>query len=168
MATAMTARKWRPSEPRRIEADLAAVWLELGRESPVSRALLANLIVVCHRPREASVDLAGPCDIPVEEVARRHPSRVIVLYHDPDETRRCPPVEAGVSVLTFGTAAMRFGVEQIAVRSACAEVSLPSIVRRLTRGGVPTSVWWTDDLSRTRPIEALVAMGRQLVYDSRK
>src|SRR5262249_46747766 len=41
------------------------------------------------------------------------------------------------------------------------------IVRRLLRGDVPTSIWWTDDLSRTQPVEALVSLARQLVYDSR-
>jgi glucose-6-phosphate dehydrogenase assembly protein OpcA len=59
-------------------------------------------------------------------------------------------------------------VEQIAVHSTCAEDSLPSIVRRLLRGDVPTSVWWTEDLSRVPPIAAIVAMGRQFLYDSRQ
>ena len=168
MAAALTARSWRPSHPNRIDADLAALWRELAHESPVSRAVLSNLVVVCHRPADASIDLAQPLDVPVEEVARRHPSRVIVLYHDPGETKSCSPLAAGVAVLTFGVPPSRFGVEQIVVRSACAEASLPSVVRRLTLGGVPISIWWTDDLARTRPLDALVTMGRQLIYDSRQ
>src|SRR4030095_13327952 len=51
---------------------------------------------------------------------------------------------------------------------ACAEVSLPSIVRRFLRGDRPTSLWWTEDLSRDVPSDALVDLARQLIYDSRK
>ena len=54
------------------------------------------------------------------------------------------------------------------VRSACAEASLPSIVRRFVRGDLPTTVWWTEDLSQVPPLESLVTMGRQLIYDSRQ
>ena len=53
-------------------------------------------------------------------------------------------------------------------RSACAEASLPSIVRRFVRGDLPTTVWWTEDLSQLPPLDALVTMGRQLLYDSRQ
>ena len=74
---------------------------------------------------------------------------------------------ASVCILLSGPPTARFGVEQIAVRSACAEASLPSIVRRLALGDIPTSVWWTEDVSRSTPLEALVTLGRQLVYDSR-
>jgi glucose-6-phosphate dehydrogenase assembly protein OpcA len=35
-------------------------------------------------------------------------------------------------------------------------------------GDLPTSVWWTEDLSQSPPVMALVAMGRQFVYDSRQ
>jgi glucose-6-phosphate dehydrogenase assembly protein OpcA len=35
-------------------------------------------------------------------------------------------------------------------------------------GDVPTSVWWTEDLSGTRPLAPLVTMGRQLLFDSRR
>ena len=48
------------------------------------------------------------------------------------------------------------------------EQSLPSIVRRLVLGDLPTSVWWTEDLSQTPPLAALATMGRQFVYDSRQ
>jgi glucose-6-phosphate dehydrogenase assembly protein OpcA len=32
---------------------------------------------------------------------------------------------------------------------------------------VPTSVWWTEDLSRVAPLPALVGTARQLLFDSR-
>jgi len=132
----------------------------------MSRAVLANLVVLCHRPGEAPLDLQAPLDIPIDEIACRHPSRVIVIHHNPTPAR-CSPVDAAVAITTFGAGPSRFGVEQIVIRSACADASLPSIVRRLALGGVPTSIWRTDDVARTGGVASLMTMARQLVYDSR-
>ena len=41
-------------------------------------------------------------------------------------------------------------------------------MRRLVLGDLPTSVWWTEDLSQTPPLTELATMGRQFVYDSRQ
>src|SRR5262249_40440936 len=57
-------------------------------------------------------------------------------------------------------------IERIAVRSSCAEASLPSLVRRFARGNLPIAVWWTEDFSTRRLIDPLVALGRQVVFDS--
>jgi glucose-6-phosphate dehydrogenase assembly protein OpcA len=168
MAPALVKRALRPSSPDTIDADLAAIWQEVARERPVARAVLSNLVVLCHRAADTPQDLSPPVVPPVEEVARRHPSRVIVLYHDPAERTESAPFAASVSVVTFDEQESRYGVEQIVVRSACSEASMPSIVRRLTLGSVPTSIWWTDDLSGGRPLQAIVTMGRQFVYDSRR
>jgi glucose-6-phosphate dehydrogenase assembly protein OpcA len=59
-------------------------------------------------------------------------------------------------------------VEQIVVRAPCASASLPSIVRGLVLGSLPTIVWWADDLSRSSPLHEVMAMGRQLLFDSRQ
>lgn len=58
------------------------------------------------------------------------------------------------------------GSELIAIQAACAQASIPSIVKRLTRGGVPTAVWWIGDLSRNSPPELMPTLGRQFLYDS--
>lgn len=161
-------RVHRPSAPDAIDADLKSLWTEAARETPVARAVMANLVVFCEHRRGERIDFEAPLtSIPLDEVVRRHPSRVLILHHSPSETGGGTPIAAAVSVVTFGAGGSRYGVEEIAVRSACAEASLPSIVRNLTRGDVPTSIWWTEDLSRTPPVNALLAMGRQLVYDSR-
>jgi glucose-6-phosphate dehydrogenase assembly protein OpcA len=161
-------RMYRPSAPEAIDADLETLWTEAARQTPVARALMTNLVVFCEHRRGERVDFERPVSVvPLDEVVRRHPSRVVILHHSPEDTDMAAPIAAAVSVVTFGAPAARYGVEQIAVRSACAEASLPSIVRNLTRGDVPTSIWWTEDLSRTPPVLALLAMGRQLVYDSR-
>lgn len=168
MANAVTDRVSRSSSPDRIEADLAALWREVARDGPVSRAVMSNLVVYCRCPADQNVDLGvPPADIPVEDVARQHPARVILLHHDLDAPDQLT-LAAHVGVLLFGPPAARYGVEQIVIRSACSEAALPSIVRPLMLGDVPTTVWWTEDLSRTRPLTPLVTMGRQLVYDSRR
>jgi glucose-6-phosphate dehydrogenase assembly protein OpcA len=168
MAKSVTTRLWKRCPPAAIEDELASLWRDAGRDGHVSRALMANLVVfrgcVAAEPRELAAAIEG---VPLEEVVSQHPSRLIVLHHaDHDDLRR--PIEAGVGVLMFGVPPLRLGVDAIAVRSSCAERSLPSIVRRLALGDVPTSIWWTDDLSATVPLESVVGMGRQLVFDSRR
>jgi len=189
MATAVADRIWRRSAPESVEHDLAALWSEVGRAAPTARAVMSNLVVVCPASVE-SVESAdspwspwsrwsmtgqttefndAPADIagfPVEEVSQRHPARVIVLHHARSE-RPCGPADAAVGVYTFGPPHARFGVEHIAIRSACPDESLPSIVRRLTIGDLPTSIWWADDMSRAAPVPSLVSAGQQLLYDSR-
>jgi glucose-6-phosphate dehydrogenase assembly protein OpcA len=168
MAQSMTVRLSRPSSPVSIEDDLAVLWRDAARDGPVARAVMANLVVYCARPAREEVDLDAAIEgVPIDEVALRHPARVIVLNHS-GQPNLCAPVGATITILLSGAPGMRVGVEEIAVRSACAEASLPSIVRYLSLGDIPTSIWWADDLSRATPLEALVTMGRQLVYDSRQ
>ncbi len=168
MAHGVADRTWRTTTPDQIEHELSTVWRSVAASGRVSRAVMANLIVYREQTRARTADfrsLVG--DIPLDQVAAQHPSRVIVISHErqQDETA---PFTAGVGVATFGPPQARFAVEQIAVQSACAERCLPSIVRRLLRGGLPTSVWWTEDLSRVAPIDPIVAMGRQFLYDTRR
>jgi hypothetical protein len=96
---------------------------------------------------------------------------VIVLQHDPVNAgardRQSPVVQASVEVLTFGPSGSRYGVEQIVIRSSCGDAAIRSIVRRLTLGDIPTTVWWTEDLSLAGPLTPLARMGRQFLYDSR-
>jgi len=168
MAVAVAGKTIRPSGPARIDADLSAIWQDLARDAPVARAALSNLVVFCHRPGDTPVDLAQPLEVPVEEVAGRHPSRIIVVLHDPQRAASYAPFAASVGVLTFGPAGSRYGVEEIALRLVCGDASLPSIVRGLVVGGLPTSVWWLNDFSDATPPDALIRIGRQLVYDSRQ
>ena len=163
---------WRPSAAESIDDDLTALWREVAREAPVARAIMSNLVVFCRCATDNDVDLAVPPEgIPIDEVAGSHPARLILLYHDPDVPADAvseAPIAAHVGVLAFGPSDARYGVERIVIRSACGEAALPSLVRHLILGDVPTSVWWTEDLSGTRPLAPLVTMGRQLLYDSRR
>src|SRR6266850_1382779 len=172
MAQSLIDRTWRATTSDEIEADLAALWREIGQQRPVARAVMSNLVVVRERPAARDADAVNADevakDLPLDEVVARHPSRVILIQHDRAPQTACAPSAVSVAVLTFGAPHARYGVEQIVVQAACAEPSLASIVRRLLRGDVPTSVWWTDDLSDVPPIDGIVAMARQFVYDSRR
>ena len=169
MATAVVQRAWRASTPEGVEDDLAALWREVAAGGHVARAVMANLVVFRFRDRWTTYaeDVAQRGDSAIESVIALHPSRAIVIEHERGDHSAQAPAGAGVGISIFGSATSRYGVERIVVRSACAEVSLPSIVRRFLHGDRPTSVWWTEDLSRDVPSPVLVELTRQLVYDSR-
>jgi glucose-6-phosphate dehydrogenase assembly protein OpcA len=162
-------RTWRDSTPETIEADLAALWREgAAAGTPIARAVMSNLIVFRGLVAAGRTGLdAVTGDLPLDEVCARHPSRLIVIEHKHGEETPRSPFAAGVAIVIFGPPHARYGVEQIVVRSTCAEASLPSIVRRFVRGDLPTTVWWTEDLSETPPLDAFIEIGRQLLYDSR-
>ena len=169
MARTVAEHTWRTSTPEAIELDLAALWREIGQgEALVARAVMSNLVVFRNRMNVPDADVAGvTADLPLDEVTARHPSRLIVLEYEHGRATPGAPFAAGVGIVTFGPPQARYGVEQIVVRSACAEQSLPSILRHLVRGDVPTTVWWTEDLSERPPLDAVIRIGRQLLYDSR-
>ena len=157
---------WRRSSAGAIERDLAALWRETARDGPLSRALMANLIVIQERDDPTDDRGAAAREAVAGEVAQRHPVRAILLDYTPGVEAPGAPNAARVGLRTFGSSAARYGVELIAIHAACAEASIPSIVRHLTRGGVPTAVWWIGDLSRNPPPELMPALGRQFLYDS--
>jgi glucose-6-phosphate dehydrogenase assembly protein OpcA len=159
----------RASTSETAEEDLSALWRELAHETPDARTVMSNLVIFRERAEEQQVDVeASLRDGLVIEVACSHPSRVVLLVHARSDAECRTPLAAAVGILTFGPAEARHAIEQIAVRSQGLEQSLPSIVRRLVLGDLPTSVWWTEDLSQAPPLAALATMGRQFVYDSRQ
>jgi glucose-6-phosphate dehydrogenase assembly protein OpcA len=157
------------STPERIEHDLAALWREVAPDARSARAVMSNLVVFRARGQgrpEGQDPLETGAEI--DAIVARHPARVVLIDHEQSPSSTCGPLAASVGVVVFGPATGRYAVEQVAIRSACGESSLPSIVRRLIRGDLPTSIWWTEDISQAQPLGALVTMGRQLVYDSRR
>ncbi len=170
MAIALTERVWhRAAAPGQIDGALRDLWSEVGREAPVSRALVSTLVVFHAVKPDERVDFEAPFDAaPLDEVVRRHPARVIVLHHSGGSPARCSPEASAITIVTFGAGSVRYGTERVAIRSSCADASLPSIIRRLAIGGVPLSVWWTDDLSRVPPIVPVATLGRRFLYDSRQ
>ena len=90
MASTVADRVWRQSTPELVEPDLAALWRELAASgTPIARAVMSNLVVFCG-PTDARDDdvEARTAALGLDEVAARHPSRLIVLEH---ESGRPPP-----------------------------------------------------------------------------
>jgi len=165
MARTVAARVSRSSTAETTEADLAAMWREAARDAPIARAMMSNLIVF--RRLRAGGGADRPADLPLQDVVAQHPSRVIAVEHDPRKTDGEPCISVELAVVAFGPPQAQYGVEQITICPTCSDASLPSIVRRLIRGDLPTAVWWTEDASAVPPMPAIVAMARQLVFDSR-
>lgn len=166
MAGTVIDRVWRETTADAIEADLAALWREVGRRQPVARAIMSNLVVFRNCESAADVQRSVEAsDLPLDDIVARHPSRVIVVARTSPVTS---PLDAIIGILTYGPPAARYGVEHIGVRSSCADEPLPSLVRRLVRGGVPTSIWCVDDLSSRQLPDSLVTIARQLIFDSRR
>jgi len=161
MAAPLSERVWRTSTPATIEHDLAALWRDVGTKGPVARAIMSNLVIV----RAARVERRA--GVSIDAVAGQHPSRVLIIDHEQATEGPCEITGARVGVVTYGPPEARYGVEQVAVRSACTDESLPALIRRLVRGERPISVWWAEDLSTVPLLASIVEMGRQLVYDSR-
>jgi len=157
----------RATTPESVETELASLWRDLGGRTTATRAIMSNLVVFHQESKGAHADLDDEIrDLRIAEVARQHPCRVIILVRARPGIRHEPG--AAVSILTFGTSEGGYAVEQIAICSSCNERAVPSIVRRLTLGDLPTSVWWAEDVSRLPPLDALVDLGRQFIYDSRE
>jgi glucose-6-phosphate dehydrogenase assembly protein OpcA len=165
MESTLTSQITRSTTPASIESDLAALWREVGRQGSVARAVTSNLVVF--RQAHSAVSHDDMADEWLDAVVARHPCRLIVLDYERENRARSAPFAVTIRIVTFGTEASRYGIEQIAVRTACADACLPSIVNGLVRGDVPTSLWWMDDFSQAVPLESVVRIGRQFVYDSR-
>ena len=103
MAGAVAYRLWKTSAPEAIEADLAALWRELAHGGPpIARAVMSNLIVFRARAQAGDADVAAiAAGLPLDEVAARHPSRMIVLEHCDDASPNAL-FAAGVGIVTFG------------------------------------------------------------------
>ena len=157
---AAVAPGWRQTSPASLDEDLAGLWEEASASGPISRAVMSNLVII--RPQGST----GQAPDTLDEVLRRHPARAILIDYAADQRDACAPESIAVSLLVFGGTAERYGVERIAVKTSCADASLPSLVRRLIRGDVPTSVWWAADAARWPVALPLAEEARQLVYDS--
>lgn len=158
----------RPVDVSAIERELAALWREAaaGREGAPAmlRACMSNLVVFCADPEEARAaqeDLAA--------VAERHPSRAILLVAQGGP--RDDALDASVSAVCHLTGPGRAICSEHVLVSAGrgALQALPSAVRSLLIGDLPTSLWWA---AREPPLAGgalfgeLASLADQVIYDS--
>ena len=158
----------RPVDVASIERELARL-LEGPSESegapqPITRACMSNLIIYSDTPdplRAIADELAS--------IAERHPSRVLLLTSRAGETSA--EIEATVSAVCYAVGGGRqVCSEHVEVSAAPhARRRLPSIVRPLLIGDLPTALWWHSPepppLSG-EPFDALAEMSDRVIYDS--
>jgi hypothetical protein len=119
---------------------------------PVTRACMSNLIVFVGEESAHSISEE------LATIAERHPSRVMLLLAEPD---------AGDRIRAEGR---QICSEHVEVAAAPAEQRrLPSIVRPLLIGDLPTALWWNAAEAPPlggRVFEELAAMADRVLYDS--
>ncbi len=158
----------RPVDVAAIERELAGLWRETSSASEggpaILRACMSNLVVFCADPEEAR-----SAEPEIAAVVERHPSRVMLLVAQ--GTPRDDALDASVSAMCHLTGPGRAVCSEHVMVSAGrrALAALPSAVRGLLIGDLPTSLWWA---TREPPpaggplFGELAGLADQVIYDS--
>src|SRR5262249_24727308 len=123
-----------------IEEELAHFWHDAEAPetgSPVTRACMANLVIVC---RNTDEEREITQEIP--SIVASHPSRVLLLVADVHTAREGlePFLRTHPSLPEEG---QQIYSEHVSVSAGSAGIArLPSIVRSLLLGDLPTPLWW--------------------------
>jgi len=158
----------KPVDVERIERELTAMWSATpagtSGDEPVTRACMSNLIVFA--PDQARAATLGDELVPIVE---HHPSRVLMLVGE--GAAGGDELEAYVSALChLGERGRQVCSEHVVISARdAARRRLPSAVRPLVLGDLPTALWWAGgeppvlagDLFRE-----LADMATQVVFDS--
>jgi glucose-6-phosphate dehydrogenase assembly protein OpcA len=150
----------------RVERELDQLWA--GLEGPdgaaQTRALMANVVAFCRsRQEEAAIvdDIAT--------IVARHPSRVVVLTAD--AASEADEIEALVAAHgRSGDGGEQLCGEHVMLRAGGPSArSLPSAVRSLVLGDLPTALWWATP--EAPPLagdlfDELAGEATQVIYDS--
>jgi glucose-6-phosphate dehydrogenase assembly protein OpcA len=148
-----------------LEGELVKLWRHPEQAAEIQshaiRACMSNLIIHC-----VSQDAPQKIDNTLIEIVRLHPCRVLLLLED--HGRALPQLEAFVSAHV--DSAQQVFSEQVTLKTGPAGLErVPSIVRPLILGDLPTSLWWSSGISM--PVDQgwfreLTEMVDQMIYDS--
>ncbi len=147
-----------------IDRELRQLWKQgpPGSET-LTRACMSNLVIYCADQAEAE-------DVPrdIAEIVERHPSRVLLLV---GESGPGDALEAYVSALChLGDGGRQICSEHVTMAAHPKELHrLPTIVRSLLLGDLPTALWWIPHeppSTRNEMFGALAPMANQVIYDS--
>jgi glucose-6-phosphate dehydrogenase assembly protein OpcA len=131
----------KPVDVQQIERELTAMWSAPpagAADAPVTRACMSNLIVYV-----PSHDAAARLEAEIVPIVEHHPSRVLMLVAE--GTSGGEPLEAYVSALChLGDGGRQVCSEHVVIRAGNGAIRrLPSVVRPLVLGDLPTALWWT-------------------------
>ena len=149
-----------------VERELRSLWRPQEGQAPPVRACMSNLMILC-----ATTEELARLEQEIPDVARAHPSRVLLLAAD--AAGEAAGIQAGVQAACYLSGPGRkICSEQVTLRAAGRDVEdLPAAVRPLLIGDLPTALWWVP--SNAPPVQSgelfdeLVAMADHLVFDSR-
>ena len=168
----------RPVDVAGIERELAKMWHDPDDDpttpSSITRACMSNLVIWSATMEEAQLI---PDEISV--IVQQHPARVIHLIGE--GAAADAPVAANAATMPVAPNISAFCAlaggegkstrsEQITlVASRNAKERLPSVVRSLLIGDLPTALWWADNEPPPmggEVFQELAAMSNVIIYES--
>jgi glucose-6-phosphate dehydrogenase assembly protein OpcA len=154
----------RPVDVAAIERELHRLWHEPGSKGVATRTCMSNLIVWCPTAEQAR----GLTD-EVGQIVYHHPARVLLLIGE--SPRGNEPIHANVSAFCTMAGNGRHICSEHVTLSAVPEAvrRLPSVVRSLLIGDLPTSLWWASiepPALSGELLSELARMSDQVIYES--
>lgn len=159
----------RPVDIAGIERALHQLVGEADEENPdapqhITRVCMSNLIVYCD-----SKAAAARLPEEIDTIVQQHPARALLLIGDEKQTGN--DIEAHVSAYCHVVGAGRRVCSEFVTVAANggAVQRLPSTVRSLLVGDLPTALWWatpTPPPLGGKMFEELSAMAGQVIYES--
>ncbi len=152
-----------------IEQELAELWRTYNAEprgqEPVTRARMSNLVIFCSTQDQANNVLR---ELPA--IVQVHPARVLLLVAE--QTTPQPGIDSYVSALCHVSGSQRQICSEYVTLSAEGDSlrGLPSAVRFLLVGDLPTTLWWavpTAPPLGAELFQELSQLADQVIYDSR-
>ncbi len=132
-------------------------------QAPVVQARMSNLVVFCNQ-----AELAARVAAEIPAIAAVHPARVFILAADAPAD--APDVSASLRVQCHRVGTTQVCCEQILLHARDRSLDcLPSAVRSLSIGDLPTNLWWATPLPPPLAgplLYDLAEYAQQLIYDS--
>jgi glucose-6-phosphate dehydrogenase assembly protein OpcA len=149
----------------KVEAELAHRLKEAhgDGQAPVIQARMSNLVVFCNQ-----ADLAARVAAEIPLILAMHPARVFLLATD--AAPGAPDVSASLRVQCHRMGTTQICCEQIFLHAREHTLDcLPSAVRSLSIGDLPTNLWWATPLPPPLAgplLYDLAEYAQQVIYDS--
>lgn len=166
----ITSAPARPVNVADIDRELFAMWKETDSEAAqqtaITRACMSNLVVY-----SSTLEHAAKINDELAVVVQHHPARVLHLIGEANTGGAHIQAQVSAFCSFLGSPSTHVCSEQITLMAAGgAKQRLPSVVRSLLIGDLPTALWWVphdapppagDEL-----FAELTSMSNQIIYES--
>lgn len=158
----------KPVDVEAIERELARLWHQPnpneGTPEDVTRAVMSNLIIYCD-------DDATAAEMPlaIADIVPQHPCRALLLIATPDHPKDEIIAYVSAHCRVIGGRRQVCSEDITVAAGGSATRRLPSAVRSLLLGDLPTALWWASH--KPPPLggelfEELSLMADQVIYES--